>query len=86
VVVPVTLVGRVAMAVVDVVDVSLVRHCDVAAVWTVLMLVFAMNRVCCFDALIYMITVFTVDVRVVHVVGVVLMGHCDVAAAFTVDV
>jgi hypothetical protein len=85
-VVPVALVSRVPVAVVDVVDMTFVRHGDVPTVGSVLVLVLLMYRVPGRRALVHMAFVHPMEVVVVDVVGVVAVRDCDVAAAVTVDV
>lgn len=86
VVVPVPLVDRVAVSIVDVVDVVLVRHGDMAAVAAVLVLMPLMDHVLGSGALVHMILMHPVDVVIVHVVGVIGMRERHMAASVTVDV
>jgi hypothetical protein len=86
VVVPVTLVGRVAVPVVHVIRVVVVRHGDMPALRAVLMGVPVVNWVLRPGAFVDVVGVRAVDVAVVRVVGVVVVRDRDVAAAVTVDV
>ena len=84
--VPVAVVGGVAVPVVDVVGVALVRDGDMPALRAVLVLVPLMRCVLGGAAFVHMILVNAVDVAVVCVVGVVAVQKRDVAAAFAVGV
>jgi hypothetical protein len=86
VVVPVALVSRVPVAVVDVVNVIFVRNGDVPAVGPVLVFMPLMCRVPRRPALVHVIFMHAVDVTVVDVVGVVAVRERDVPAAVTVNV
>jgi hypothetical protein len=86
VLVVVVVVGGVPMAVVDVVDVVLVRNRDVAAAFTVRVLVRLVGGVPRRLALVVVAVVRTVQVAVVGVVDVVAMRDGDVAAAVAVCV
>jgi len=86
VVVPVALVGGVAVAVVHEVGVTLVRHGHVAAIQAMLMGVPLVDRVFRPRALVDVALVHAVDVPVVRVVGVVAVRDRDVAAVGAVDV
>lgn len=79
-VVPVTVVGRVAVPVVDVVDVVAVRHGHVPASRTVLVLVRVVYGVPARLALVDMVFVNPVQVTVVDVVHVVVVWHRDMPA------
>jgi hypothetical protein len=81
VVVPMPVVGGVPMAVMDVIDVVLVRHGDVTAVLSVLVVVPFVDRVCRIHALVHMVFVGTVQVAVVRVVDVVVVRDRHVAAS-----
>ena len=84
VIVPVPLVGGVAMAVVHVVGVVLVRHGHVAAALAVLVVVALVGGVSGARALVDVAVVGLVEVAVVGVVGVVAVRDGDVAAALAV--
>ena len=86
VIVPVSVVGGVAVAIVQVVDVIAVRNGDVAATLAVLVIVVLVNVVLGRLALVPVALVLAVDVAIVNVVGVISVLEGDVAAAFTVGV
>lgn len=86
VIVPVSVVSRVAVAIVQVVDMIAVRNGDVAAALAVLVIVVLVNVVLRRFALVPVALVLAVDVAIVNVVGVISVLECDVAAAFTVGV
>jgi len=86
VIVPVALVGGVAVAVVHVVDVVLVRYGDVAAALAVLVVVPLMGAVAGARTFVDVGLVGLVEVAVVRVVGVVAVRDGDVAAALAVGV
>lgn len=86
VIVPVSVVSRVAVAIVQVVDMIAVRNGDVAAALAVLVIVVLVNVVLGRFALVPVALVLAVDVAIVNVVGVISVLECDVAAAFTVGV
>lgn len=85
-VVPVALMGRVAMAVVNVIDVPLMWHGHVPTARPVLVRMPLMDCMLCRLALVHMPLVHPMDVGVVDVVDVVAVRKCDVAAAFSVNV
>jgi hypothetical protein len=76
----------VAVTVVQVVGVIPVRHGDVAAPLTVLVVVGPMGGVTGSGALVDMVTVDPVDVAVMRVIGVVAVREGDVTATLTVGV
>ena len=69
------------MAVVDVVDVVLVRHGDMTAVQSVLVLVPFVHRVRRVHALVHMVLVGAMQVAVVRVVDVIVVRDRHVAAS-----
>lgn len=73
VVVPVAVVGRVTMPVVDIIHMVLVRNGDVSAVLPVLVLMSLMDGMLSFSALVHVVLMHTMDVTVVHIVDMVLM-------------
>ncbi len=81
--VPVAVVGRVAVAVVRVVDVIAVGDRHVAAAVGVLVRMLPMGLVILGFALVHMVVVKRVKVAVVRVVDVIAVGNGNVAAAGT---
>ena len=79
-------VGRVAVPVVDVVDVVAVRHRQMAATWSVLMILVAMRDVVQFLALVPMVAVLVVRAAIVDVVDVIAVRHRRVPTVGAVDV
>lgn len=86
VVIPVTFVGGVAVAIVQVVNMIAVRDGNVAAALAMLVIVASVLVVLGVLALVPVTLVLTVDVAIVEVVGVILVGESYVAAACAVDV
>lgn len=87
VVVPVSVMGRVPMAVVHVVGVIAVWHRDVATVRPVLVFMALVSRVILADlAFVHVVAVDAVDVAVVHEVRVVAMRNGDVATVLAMGV
>ena len=86
VIVPVALVGGVAVAVMDVVHVVAVGDGDVATVRAVLVVVAFVDVVLLGLALVPVAFMLAVEVAVVDVVGVVAVGDGDVAAVGAVGV
>ena len=84
--VPVTVVGCVAVAIVQVVHVIAVRDGDVTAALAVHVIVVLVNVVLGRLALVPVALVLTVDVTVVQVVSVIVVGEGNVAAALAVGV
>ncbi len=81
----VTLMGGVAVSVVEIVDMPIVRHCFVPAVGTVFMGVGGVLDVG--EGVLVVVTfVLAVGVSIVDVVGVTIMVDCGVSAARTMDV
>lgn len=86
VVVPVPVVSRMAMPVVQVVDMIVMGHGHVSATRAVAMFMPRVDRVLGLAALVNMIGVGTMNMAVVGVVGVVSMLEGDMAAPLTVSV
>jgi len=82
----VTVVGRVPVAVVDVVDVVTVWHRDMPASGAVDVVVGGVLDVCCGLALVEVAVVFAVQVAVVDVVDVIFVRNRDMPAGGAVDV
>ena len=85
-VIPVTFVGGVAVAIVQVVNMIAVRDGNVAAALAMLVIVVSVLMVLGGLALVPVALVLTVDVALVEVVGVILVRESNVAAACAVDV
>lgn len=79
-------VSGVAVAVVHIVDVITVRHRDVAAILTVLVVMSGMRGVFGRLTLVVVTRVASVQVAVMHVVNVIIVRYGDVATAFTMRV
>lgn len=86
VVVPVALVSRVAMAVVNEVDMPFVGHGHVTAAVAVFVWVLLVDLMRGRLALVHVALVHSMDVAVVHIVDVVAVRESDVTAAVAVDV
>lgn len=86
VLIPVAAVGRVAVSVMDVVDVVAVLYRFVAAPGAVLVVVTGVGHVLARLALVPLAVVRVVRVPVVQVVGVVTMAHRSMTAPFPVGV
>lgn len=84
--VPVVLVLRMTVAVMDVVHVIVVRHCDVAAIRPMPMVMVGVGAVAMRSAVVGVVIVQAVQVSVVDVVHVTLMGHGHVPARRAVPV
>lgn len=82
--VPVAIVGCVAVAIVDVIHVVIVRDGNVAAVWAMLVLVRFVRPVLVGLALIPVSVVLAVQVAVVHVINVIFVWNGDVTAVWAV--
>ena len=82
--VPVAIVGCVAVAIVDVIHVVIVRDGNVTAVWAMLVLVSFVRLVLVGLALIPVAVVLAVQVAIVHVVNVILMWNGNVTAVWAV--
>jgi hypothetical protein len=80
----VAFVRRVTVAVVDIIGVALMRHCNVTALWSVLVSVALVGNVPALTAFVHMIAVLVVNVTVMRVVGVIAVRDRDVAAALAV--
>jgi hypothetical protein len=80
----VAFVRRVTVAVVDIIGVALMRHCNVTALWSVLVSVALVRNVPALTAFVHMIAVLVVNVTVMRVVGVIAVRDRDVAAALAV--
>ncbi len=85
-VVPVAVVGGVAVPVVQVVGVIVVWHGNVTALRPVLMVMTFMGRMLRVPAFIHVVIVDTVDMAVVRVIGVIAVREPQVAAALAVGV
>ncbi len=85
-VVPVAVVGGVAVPVVQVVGVIVVWHGNVTALRPVLMVMTFMGRMLRVPAFIHVVIVDAVDMAVVRVIGVIAVREPEVAAALAVGV
>jgi hypothetical protein len=84
--VPMTFVRGVTVPVVDVIDMVLVRHCDVATTRTMGVIVAHVLSVTLGDALVEVPVVLSVEVPVMDVVDMVPVRHCDVPTALPMHV
>jgi hypothetical protein len=86
VVIPVAVVDRVAMSIVDIVHMVPMRDGDVAAVGPVAVLMPLVDRMLNSSALVHVVFVYAMDVVVVDIVDMVPMRERDVSTSLTVDV
>ena len=84
--IPVAVMCRVAVAIVQVVHVVAMRNSDVPATLAVLVFVGIVNGVLGCLALVPVALMLAMNVAVVYVVSVIAVRESDVAAAFAVDV
>lgn len=78
--VPVTVVLRVPVAVMDVIGMITVRHGNMSAFWPVLVIVFLVCRMRSGLALVVVVLMTAVQVTIVYIIRVFAMGHRDVSA------
>lgn len=83
-IVPVAVVGRMAVPVMQVVDVTLMGHGHMATARAMLMVMFGVDRVLRLDALVHVVRVRAMDVAVVGVIGVVPVLEGDMATSVAV--
>ena len=84
VIVPVSVVGGMAVPVVQVVDMAVVKHGHMTAVFAVLVVMLGVHRVLGLCALVHMAIMSPVDVAVVGVVGVISVLEGNVTAPLAV--